>query len=108
MSAFHSSPSYDAALAQCQASPAYAVRLPSGDFYPCVCYPLMPADTYGWQVVKRKFRAKKVWTTQQLEEEADINNWEDVDHYGRATYARNDTTPAFEHNGALFDIGSRF
>lgn len=99
---------YNLALLNCKAAPAYFAKLPTGALEPCICYPLMPADTYGWQVVKRKHRAKKVRTNAQLEEEADLNNWEDVDHYGKATYARNDTTQAFEHNGALFDIGSRF
>ena len=99
------------AIEQCRANPAYFVRAFGLDI-PCPCYPLMENDTYGWQTVKRggrkARRVKKVKTDQQLEAEADMGNWEDVDHVGKATYAYNDSTPAFEHNGALFDIGSRF
>lgn len=99
---------YDLALLDCKQNPAYFAKLPTGVLEPCVCYPLMPEDTQGWQIVKRKHRVKKVRTDAELEEEADLNNWEDVEHYGKATYVQNDTTQAFEHNGALFDIGCRF
>jgi hypothetical protein len=97
---------YNKRLADCKLQPAYHIRLPSGDFHPCDCYPLMEWDTKGWTTIKRKIHVKKVWTEEQLDEEADMSNWEDVEHYGRATYTN--TGPALEHNGALFDIGSRF
>jgi hypothetical protein len=95
---------YIAALIDCQVSPAYHVLTPFGDF-PCPSEPLMEDDTKGWEVVKRKVWVKKVKTNQQLAEEAKLENWEDVEHYGQATYF---TPSAYEHNGALFDIGSRF
>jgi len=96
---------YAEALLQCRIQPAYQISTPMGD-YPCDCYPLMEWDTKGWTTVKRKVHVKKVWTNEELDEEADLNNWDYVEHYGRATYANNG--PTFEHNGALFDIGSRF
>ena len=79
----------------------------AGLHIPAVCMAWDDTQT-GWITVKRKVHRKKVRTQAQLEVDADINNWEDVDHYGRATYVHNDSTQAFEHNGALFDIGSRF
>ena len=96
---------YAEALLQCRIQPAYQISTPMGD-YPCDCYPLMEWDTKGWTTVKRKVHVKKVWTNEELDEEADLNNWDYVEHYGRATYANHG--PTFEHNGALFDIGSRF
>jgi hypothetical protein len=93
-------------LEHCKLQPAYHIQLPGGDLYPCLCEPLMEDDAKGWQTVKRKSRVKKVWTNEQLDEEADLNNWDDVEHYGRATYTNVGQT--HEHNGALFDIGSRF
>lgn len=96
---------YAEALLQCRIQPAYQISTPMGD-YPCDCYPLMEWDTKGWTTVKRKVHVKKVWTNEELDEEADLNNWDYVEHYGRATYANNG--PTYEHNGALFDIGSRF
>ena len=95
---------YIAALIDCQVSPAYHALTPIGEF-PCLCEPLMEDDTKGWQVIKRKIRVKKVKTEQQLAEDSRLENWEDVEHYGQATYF---TPSAHEHNGALFNIGSRF
>lgn len=92
-------------LEQCKLQPAYHIQLPSGDLYPCLCEPLMEDDTKGWQVIQRRRYVKKIKTIQDLDEEADLNNWEDVEHYGGATYVN---TSSYEHNGALFDIGSRF
>jgi hypothetical protein len=109
MSAFHNTPTYAAALAECKKNPAYFVRLPLGGLEPCVCYPLMDNDTKGWQLVKRKTRTKKIWTLNELEENANLDNWEDVQHYGGATYTHIDMSRSnYEHNGSLFDIGSRF
>lgn len=93
-------------LEQCKLHPAYHARLPGGDTYNCDSVPLMEDDTKGWTTVKRKVHVKKVWSNEELDEEADLNNWDYVEHYGRATYANHG--PTFEHNGALFDIGSRF
>ena len=95
---------YIAALIECQIAPAYQALTPFGDF-PCPSYPLMEDDTKGWEVVKRKVFVKKTKTDRQLAEEAKLENWEDVEHYGQATYY---TPSTYEHNGALFDIGSRF
>ena len=92
-------------LRQCKLQPAYHIQLPGGDLYPCICEPLMDNDMKGWKVVKRRSRVKRVKTQRQLDEEADVNNWEDVDHYGASTYVN---TTNYEHNGSLFDIGSRF
>ena len=96
---------YDNELQKCKQQPAYHIQLPSGELYPCVCYPLMEDDTKGWQTVYRRSRRKRVKTQQQLEEEADVSNWDDVEHYGGDTYVN---TNNYEHNGSLFDIGSRF
>jgi hypothetical protein len=95
---------YIAALIECQVSPAYHALTPFGDF-PCPSEPLMEDDNKGWIVVKRKVWVRKTKTNQQLAEEAKLENWEDVEHYGQATYF---TPSSYEHNGALFDIGSRF
>lgn len=93
-------------LEECQQRPAYAVQLPSGDLYPCSCEPLMEEDTKGWQIVKRRSRVKRVKTDEELEEDANLEGWDDVVHYGRDTYTN--VGQNFEHNGSLFDIGSRF
>jgi hypothetical protein len=97
---------YAEALLECRQHPAYHVLLKSGDIIPISSYPLMHWDNKGWNTVKRKIRVKKVKTAEELDEEADLDNWEDVEHYGRVTYTN--TAPAYEHNGALFDIGARF
>ena len=91
----------------CRLQPAYSWRI-FGHEGPCLCEPLRDGDDRGWVLVKRKHRVKKVKKNIDLELEADLDNWEDVDHYGKATYVKNDTGAAYEHNGALFDIGSRF
>ena len=97
---------YATELQECRRNPAYHVILKGGDIFPVSSYPLMSWDTKGWNTVRRKIRVKKFKTDEQLDEEADLDNWEDVEHYGRATYVQ--TGPVAEHNGALFDIGSRF
>jgi hypothetical protein len=97
---------YAAALLECRLNPAYYALTKSGEVIPVSSYPLMSWDTKGWNTVKRKIRVKKVRSSEELDEEADINNWDDVEHYGRVTYTQ--TAPAYEHNGALFDLGSRF
>ena len=97
---------YAERLLEARRNPVYHVILKSGDTIPAANYPLMSWDTKGWTTVKRKVRVQKVWSNEQLDEDADLDNWEDVEHYGRATYAG--SAPALEHNGALFDIGSRF
>jgi hypothetical protein len=51
-------------------------------------------------------RIYRIRSDEELEEEADLDNWEDVEHSGRVTYTQ--TAPAYEHNGSLFDLGSRF
>jgi hypothetical protein len=60
----------------------------------------------GWTTITKRVRVKKVKTVIDLEEESKLDNWDDVEHYGRATYVN--TERPYEHNGALFDIGSRF
>jgi len=97
---------YAEGLRTCRVDPAYHVILKGGDIHPISSYPLMGWDSKGWTTVKRKIRTKRVKCNEELDEEADLSNWEDVEHYGRATYAH--TAPNYEHNGALFDIGSRF
>ena len=97
---------YAEALLECRRFPAYHVQLKSGDTIPISSYPLLYGDNKGWTTVKRKVHVKKIRTDEELDEEADLDNWEDVEHYGRATYTQ--TGPVAEHNGALFDIGSRF
>jgi hypothetical protein len=72
-------------LQECRDRPAYHVETILGPL-PCRCEPLMEDDTKGWQVVKKKIRVKRAKTHQ--------------------TYTN--VGQAFEHNGALFDIGSRF
>lgn len=97
---------YIHALQQCKANPAYQARMPNGlDDYPCHCEPFMEDDTKGWTTVKRKIHVKKVLSEEELEHLAAQmhDNWEvesvDSIHY---------VLPTSEHNGALFDIGSRF
>ena len=92
-------------LEQCKVQPAYHVQLPSGDLYPCHCEPLMEDDTKGWKVVKRRVRVKRAMTNQELDAEQNTDEWDDVEHYGRATYTN---VHNYEYNGALFDIGARF
>lgn len=96
---------YVNALIDCKLNPAYFAETSFGNF-PCECRPLMEDDVKEWTVVKRRIRVKKIKTQSELEEESELKNWDDVEHYGRATYAY--TQPSYEHNGALFDIGSRF
>ena len=97
---------YAEALLECRLNPAYYALSKTGEVIPIASYPLMNWDTKGWTTVKRKTHVKKVWSSEELDEEADLNNWDDVEHYGRATYTN--VGQANEHNGALFDIGSRF
>lgn len=96
---------YVSALIDCKLNPAYFAQTPFGNF-PCNCRPFMEDDVKEWKVVKREVRVKKVKTQAELEADADLKNWDDIEHYGRATYVY--TQPSYEHNGALFDIGSRF
>lgn len=96
---------YVFALEECKNRPAYHIQLPSGDTWPCHCEPLMEDDTKGWQVVKRKVRVKYVMSNEELDAEENTDHWDDIVHQGRVTY----TGPTqYEHNGSLFDIGSRF
>ena len=95
---------YINALVDCKLTPAYYAETPFGT-YPCECRPYMEDDAKGWTAVKRRVYVKKVKTQAELESEADLKTWDEVEHYGRATYAYTYST---EHNGALFDIGSRF
>lgn len=97
---------YAVALHNCRVDPAYRVKLKSGEMIPVSSYPLMSWDSKGWTTVRRKIRVKRVKTDEELDYEAELDNWEPVEHYGRGTYV--DAGPALEHNGALFDIGSRF
>jgi len=96
---------YIDALVDCRLNPGYFAETSIGN-YPCVCRPWMEDDVKEWKVVKRRVYVKKVKSQAQLEYEADLKSWDDVEHYGRATYVY--THPTNEHNGALFDIGSRF
>jgi len=96
---------YIFALQECKTNPAYQVRLPGGDMWPCRCEPLMEDDTKGWTTVKRKVRVYKRFTDEQLDAEEDTSAWDDIVHQGRVTYTG---AVAHEHNGSLFDIGSRF
>ena len=92
-------------LEECHTTPAYHVETRLGPL-PCHCEPLMEEDTKGWQVVKKKIRVKRVKSHEELEEDANLEGWDDVIHYGRGSYTN--TAPNYEHNGSLFDIGSRF
>ena len=96
---------YIFALGECKTNPAYQVRLPSGDMWPCHCEPLMDDDMKGWQVVKRKVHVRKTFTDEELDAEENTDHWDDIVHQGRVTYTG---AAAHEHNGSLFDIGSRF
>jgi len=96
---------YIFALGECKTNPAYQVRLPGGDMWPCRCEPLMEDDTKGWQVVKRKVHVRKTFTDEELDAEENTDHWDDIVHQGRATYTHGH---AYEHNGSLFDIGARF
>jgi len=96
---------YIFALGECKANPAYQVRLPSGDMWPCHCEPLMEDDMKGWQVVKRKIHVRKTFTDEELDAEENTDQWDDIVHQGRVTYTG---ATAYEHNGSLFDLGSRF
>ena len=96
---------YIFALNECKTSPAYYILLPSGDHWPCHCDPLMEDDTKGWRVVKRAIRVKRAMSNEELDAEENTNNWDDIIHQGRVTYTTGST---YEHNGSLFDIGSRF
>ena len=107
-------------LEACARSPAYHVLSPIGEI-PCSSQPLMEDDTKGWRTVKRcttncrrkscrdcergLTRMYRIRSDSELEEDANIDNWDDIEHYGRVTYTTGATQ---EHNGALFDIGSRF
>lgn len=97
---------YAELLMEARRNPVYFVVLKSGDVIPAANYPLLHGDNKGWTTVKRKIHVKKVRSGEELDDEADLDNWEDVEHYGRATYTN--VGPTYEHNGALFDIGSRF
>ncbi len=68
---------YAEALLQCRIQPAYHITTTMGE-YPCDCYPLMEWDTKGWTTVTRKVRVKKVWTNEELDEEANLDNWDYV------------------------------
>jgi hypothetical protein len=107
-------------LETCKRSPAYSILSPIGEIH-CTSYPLMEDDNKGWRTVKRCMttcrrkrcrdcergvsRMYRIRSDSELEEEANIDNWDEIEHYGRVTYT---TGPVQEHNGALFDIGSRF
>jgi hypothetical protein len=96
---------YIFALEECKANPAYQIRLPTGDMWPCLCEPLMEDDMRGWTTIKRKVRVHKGFTDEELDAEENTDHWDDIVHQGRVTY----TGPtAYEHNGSLFDLGSRF
>lgn len=82
-------------------NPYFAI-LPTGVNYPAVCMPYDDRQS-GWRTVKRRVRRAKVKTNAQLEEEAKMENWDDEFAHGYYQDA-----PTGEHNGALFDIGSRF
>lgn len=96
---------YIHALEQCRANPAYHVILPTGDRYPALNEPLMEDDVKGWTTVKRKIRVKRVKTDEELEYEAtQMHDYWETESVPSINYA----LPTGEHNGALFDIGSRF
>jgi len=107
-------------LADCRRAPQYTILTPVGELT-CTSEPLMEDDTKGWRTVRRCMktcrrqqcracergisRRGRIRTDEELDEDADLENWDDVEHYGRVTYTSGST---YEHNGALFDIGSRF
>lgn len=96
---------YLRALDDCRRAPAYHIRLPSGDMHPCHCEPFMPDDVKGWTTIKRKIHVKRTFTDEELDAEEDTSAWDDIVHQGRVTYTQ---AHGYEHNGSLFDIGSRF
>ena len=96
---------YAQALMECRITPAYYALTPIGEV-PATCEPLMTWDSRGWTTITKRVKVKKVKTIADLEDESKLENWDDVEHYGRATYVN--TEKSYEHNGALFDIGSRF
>lgn len=101
-------------------TPSYTMFSSIGEL-PCTSYPFHPSDTKGWRTVSRCIkscrrqhcracergtsRRGRIRSNAELERDADIEHWDDVEHYGRVTYT---APPTYEHNGALFDIGSRF
>jgi len=93
-------------LEQCRSNPAYFVRMPNGlDDFPAHCEPLTEDDTKGWTTVRRKIRVKRVKTDEELNyEAAQMHDYWDAESVDSIHYA----LPTGEHNGALFDIGSRF
>lgn len=96
-------------LQQCRVAPAYHAMLPTGDQWPCHCEPLMEDDTKGWTTVKRKIRVKRVKSEEQLEyEAAQMHEYWETESADSWVMALPVTAPTGEHNGALFDIGSRF
>jgi hypothetical protein len=111
---------YEHALDECRRAPQYTMLTPIGEMT-CTTEPLMEDDTKGWQTVRRCMktcrrqqcracqrgisRKGRIRDADELEEDANLENWDDVEHYGRSTYVN---APVFEHNGSLFDIGSRF
>lgn len=96
---------YVHALEQCKSNPAYYIELPTGDHYPITSYPLMEDDNKGWTTIKRKIRVKRVKTEEELEyEAAQMHDYWEAESVDSVHYA----LPTGEHNGALFDIGSRF
>ena len=102
---------YIHALKECKTNPAYQVRMPNGlDDYPCHCEPFMEDDTKGWTTVKRKIRVKKILSEEELEYLAAQmhDNWEADSVDSRGGMLNYTSGPVGEHNGALFDIGSRF
>jgi hypothetical protein len=70
----------------------------------------MEDDIKGWTVVKRKIRVKKVLSEEELEYLAAQmhDNWEAESVDSRGGMLNYTSGPVGEHNGALFDIGSRF
>lgn len=98
---------YIVALQRCKSHPVYYAILPNGlGDHPALNEPLMEDDTKGWITVRRKIRVKYIKSEEELEYEAAQMHdyWEtesaDSVHYVLPTSG--------EHNGALFDIGSRF
>ena len=94
-------------LEECRRSPAYFVRMPNGlDDYPCHCEPFAAEDDLkGWTTVRRKIRVKRVKTDEELDyEAAQMHDYWEAASVDSQSYV----LPSGEHNGALFDIGSRF
>ena len=95
-------------LEACARSPAYHVLSPIGEI-PCSSQPLMEDDTKGWTTIKRKIHVKKVKSDEQLDyEAAQMHDYWEAASADSWTMALPVTAPTGEHNGALFDIGSRF